>query len=273
MTEETGKPTTNRLSIRNWFTQRDREPKSIEEKLRDDIGRMVEHCRNKGIAIPDETISLIGTLQPSPGANGLAPTVQVLLKLQGQLSELIKPATSQSLEATQIRWSSKTALTWVLLVVLTVVSIGGIIGYVALVPYVEANVEVADAVRNNALDPLPNSTLLMARSPLVWVCLAFAALMGAGLHGLLTATPYLRERTFDRSFFPVYLIRLVIGTIAGMILAKIVVGELPDAGPVVVFTPGVIALLGGYSAEAVRQILDRLVLILTTAVQGEGTDS
>jgi hypothetical protein len=96
--------------------------------------------------------------------------------------------------------------------------------------------------------------------------------MGAGLHGLLTASRYLRERSFDKNFFPIYLTRLVIGTIAGMILAKIVVGELPDTGAVVVFTPGVIALLGGYSAEAVRQMLDRLVLVLTTAIQGEGTN-
>jgi hypothetical protein len=146
MSEEGTTPAKSRFSICRWLTRRRSEPKPIEEQLLDDIGRMVEHCRSKGIAIlDDETIALIGRLQPAPGTNGTPPTIQDLLELQGKLSELIKPATPQSLEATEIRWNSKTALTWVLLVVLTVAAIGGIVGYVGLVSYVQADASVANA--------------------------------------------------------------------------------------------------------------------------------
>ena len=112
----------------------------------------------------------------------------------------------------------------------------------------------------------------------------YAAVLGAAFNGLFTAYSYLKNRTFDAQYVSIYWIRLLLGMIAGMILANVgVVALTPQGGPapggvpgtpaasnpLASLGPGIIALIGGYSVEAVRQVLDRLVEILVTTVRGK----
>src|SRR6185503_9358434 len=91
-----------------------------------------------------------------------------------------------------------------------------------------------------------------------------AAALGSAFAGLLIASDYLKNRTFDPRYLPVYYIRFFVGLLAGSILANLGSQLFEGNSTIATLGPGIIALLGGYSAEAVKQILDRLVEVLVT---------
>src|SRR5215467_14491967 len=99
---------------------------------------------------------------------------------------------------------------------------------------------------------------------------SFAAALGACFYVLFKTHEYVRDRTFDPRYNSVYVVRLVLGILSGLTLsivvsqAQLFKGALKDLGP------AVIALLGGFSTEAVYVILQRLVDILLAAVRGDG---
>jgi hypothetical protein len=102
--------------------------------------------------------------------------------------------------------------------------------------------------------------------------LVFGAGLGAAFFGLFNAHEYVKNRTFDPKYNSVYLIRFVLGVIAGLILGNL--STLFSNNPTFVrLGPGVIALLGGFSAEAVNQILQRLVEIMVAVVKGGNDDA
>src|ERR1044071_4901399 len=102
---------------------------------------------------------------------------------------------------------------------------------------------------------------------------AFGAGLGAAFYVLLSAQPYLTNRSFDPKYNATYASRFIIGLIAGIILAsglRPIISTHLEGGQFPI-TPGILAILGGYAAEAVQQILQRLVEVLLTAVRGDGS--
>jgi hypothetical protein len=101
----------------------------------------------------------------------------------------------------------------------------------------------------------------------------FGAGLGASFYILLNTQSYLVSRSFDPKYNAVYVARFITGLVAGVILATAL-------GPVLQkqlestkygLTPGILAILGGYAAEAVQQILQRLVEVLLAVVRGDGS--
>jgi hypothetical protein len=102
---------------------------------------------------------------------------------------------------------------------------------------------------------------------------ACGAGLGAAFYVLLSTQPYLTNRSFDPKYNAIYASRFIIGLIAGIILAtalRPVVSSHLEGGKFPI-TPGILAILGGYAAEAVQQILQRLVEVMLTAVRGDGS--
>lgn len=101
--------------------------------------------------------------------------------------------------------------------------------------------------------------------------LIFAAGVGAGFYSLWTAHKYIKNRTFDPQYNQLYLIRFVLGIVAGTILGY----SMTDifAGTAGQLQPSLLAIVGGYSADAVAQILQRLADTLVTIVKGNDSDS
>ncbi len=102
----------------------------------------------------------------------------------------------------------------------------------------------------------------------------FGAGLGAAFYILLNTQPYLSTRSFDPKYNAIYVARFITGVIAGLILATALrpfVTTLFQGKNEFSFAPGVLAILGGYAAEAVQQILQRLVEVLLTAVRGDGS--
>ena len=105
-----------------------------------------------------------------------------------------------------------------------------------------------------------------------WCC---AAALGAVFYVLFTALQYVNNRTFDPRYNTVYLIRFVLGVLSGLIMAALI-GQSSFArsnAEIMSLGPAVLALLGGFSTEAVYQILQRMVDILLAAVKGDGADA
>ncbi len=103
----------------------------------------------------------------------------------------------------------------------------------------------------------------------------FGAVLGASFYVLVKTQPYLANRSYDPKFNASYISRFFTGIIGGLILS-IALGpfisgklgtELDQS-----LSPGVIALLGGFSARAVELILQRLVEVLMAAVRGDGSE-
>ena len=103
----------------------------------------------------------------------------------------------------------------------------------------------------------------------------FGAVLGASFYVLVKTQPYLANRSYDPKYNASYISRFFTGVIGGLILS-IALGpfisgklgtELDQS-----LSPGVIALLGGFSARAVELILQRLVEVLMAAVRGDGSE-
>jgi hypothetical protein len=107
----------------------------------------------------------------------------------------------------------------------------------------------------------------------------FAPVAGAGLGAcfyiLMKLQPYLETRSFDPKYNSAYVTRFVIGMVAGVILAYIwaylFTDETGSQSALHYFSPGIIGILGGFSAEAVQQVLQRIVEVLLSIVRGDNS--
>ena len=90
-----------------------------------------------------------------------------------------------------------------------------------------------------------------------------ASALGAGFYTLLTVRTYLIERTYNPRYNPSYLIRFFLGITAGSILAFV----LPDFFDNQ-YSVQVLAVVGGFSADAVGIMLNRISEVLIAAFQG-----
>ena len=102
----------------------------------------------------------------------------------------------------------------------------------------------------------------------------FGAGLGAAFYILLSTREYLVNRTYDPKYNAVYVARFITGLVAGVILATALgPGLIKATGqqPGLSLTPGILAILGGFAADAVQQILQRVVEVLLAVVQGDGS--
>lgn len=90
-----------------------------------------------------------------------------------------------------------------------------------------------------------------------------ASALGAGFYTLITVRTFLIERTYNPRYNPTYLIRFFIGITAGCILA-FMLPEFFDSQ----YSLQVLAVVGGFSADAVGIMLTRISEVLIAAFQG-----
>jgi hypothetical protein len=189
---------------------------------------------------------MVGNGQRSTHALLTALPLPDLMSLHTALATVIAPATPSSLRSTR--------------------PAAGMFGWLMSPPLVGWMVVLAAASAMGFILTLSNTG---ATAKWNWL---FGAALGAAFSGLLTAHDYVKNRTFERRYNSVYAIRFVLGVIAGLILASL--GGVVSANETVkALGRGVIALLGGFSAEGVSQILKRLLDIIITTVNGSGADA
>ena len=211
-----------------------------------DVQNMLEYCRSNGIPVPAAGGAALRGVQFADSGPSQAPERNAAL--HGQLSALIRPATPRTLAATEFsRHPLRLGSAVLLVIILAAAALAALVGYSAT---------LAGATQQ-------------AGTVIVQLNYLCAALLGAAFSALFTASPYIRDRTFDPRYVLVYIMRLVLGVIAGLILANLGSGLFKSETLIAKLGTGMIGLLGGYSAEAVRSILDRLVEVLVAAVEGK----
>jgi len=285
------------------MSEEEREAAKAAQRYRDDIRRMMGYCRDQGIQVPPAIESEMEVAFPTTDkAVPDRKALQVLVHAHGQLSQTIKlgakaearakaQPTPRSLAATDfspknLKCDERPWWTLALLLFLFVMAVIGVAGYITSVPKLspvasDPNDGTAKSptatqnttVGNNVGKPAGGDNTdaeAVAHNPLNYL---FAAMLGAALNGLLTLQLYIRNRTFEPRYTCMYAIRFTVGVIAGMVLACFGSDLFRAETTLAKLGPGAIALLGGYSAEAVRQILDRFVEVLLTVVAGREVTS
>jgi hypothetical protein len=238
---------------------------SLAQQLLDDVALMSRYAASAGLRGPKRAAGLltrIGTsadayLAPRQGEAGPAAErlrdLEELSALHAQLSRLVAPATPRSLRETENADGLLSTLVNVrLLRYMTIIGLLSLIGYGALL-----------------CCPDPGQGFLYQSKLLI------AAALGASFYALYTAQRYVAEKTFDSRFVPTYFVRFILGLIAGPILANLAVrlewvgGGAGDSSIWTDLGPNTIALVGGYSADVLNQILNRLMQVVTSFAKGD----
>lgn len=109
--------------------------------------------------------------------------------------------------------------------------------------------------------------------------------LGSAFYSLYTASFYIKTGTFDPKYNSIYWIRFLIGVLSGLILAYFLRDFLTSEGTAAnggnasrraaqLYHIGVpaLALIGGYAADAVARILDRVSETLVALISGSDKD-
>jgi hypothetical protein len=96
-----------------------------------------------------------------------------------------------------------------------------------------------------------------------------AAGMGAAFVALYRANGYITTGSFDPDYESTYWVRFLLGIIAGLVLAKLV----PIGGGSDVYQAPLLALVGGFSANAVHTVLTRITETVESLVKGTGQEA
>ena len=103
----------------------------------------------------------------------------------------------------------------------------------------------------------------------VALCFLLAAAgMGSTFQALFTAQGYATNATYDPMYDASYWVRISLGLVAGLMLAVLVPLHPPGEQGQTLEKP-LVALLGGFSAGLVHQILQRLVDTVTSVFEGD----
>ncbi len=242
---------------------------------------MLRYALAEGLDLDDKTRQAVAVVQqnllslmggvgpdhpPGPPDHPTAPPLidfGTLMAGHAALAKAIAPATPLSLRATEPARGWMGSLRRPPLILTMIV-----IAILAMIGFAITSVMLASDTTNVVLEKLN------------W---CFAAGLGAVFYVLFTAHGYVKDRTFDPRYNPLYLIRFVLGLLSGFILAIVLQSWLHPASSntapsvtggtnslnVANLGPAVIALLGGFSTEAVYQILQRIVDMLLAAIRGD----
>jgi len=93
--------------------------------------------------------------------------------------------------------------------------------------------------------------------------------LGAAFYALYTAAAYVRNNSYDQHYEPTYWMRFVLGLVGGFSLA-VLIGDEFIGDETLGIT--VLAFVGGFSADVVYRVLQRIVETIDTLVRGSGKE-
>jgi len=164
--------------------------------------------------------------------------LKLALKVHSELTKLVQPSTPESIRSSIIRHNPT----------LKFIIFAGFISFILF------------------LIPLLHTSI----PPFVQII--GAAGLGITFQSLYTAHKYLKNSTYNPAYNQAYLINFALGLFAGSILGLFGQELFPAGSSALNYQPNALALVGGFSAEAVAQILQRVSDTLVTAVRGTQKD-
>lgn len=227
--------------------------------LREDIDLMLEYLLDSGKPLPVPAGLLAGVRSSGRGReNGDA----ALIGVHSRLSRAIRPVTPTTLRETE-----RVGRGFGLFVRNAAVNFFVLVAIVSLVAFVA--VSIASTLRGKG----PDGSTGMGRTWLEDLSILASAGLGTSLYSLRIASRYIQQRTFDPAYNQIYIIRFVVGLLSGTILGYFgepllgAAGASQD-GATVTLGSAAFALVGGFSADAVVRILQRVSDTLVTLVGG-----
>src|SRR5262245_29883960 len=241
--------------------------------VRSGVAILERYARCTGKQIPEAARSALAKLEISSDG---PETLALALDVHNQLAAIAAPATVRSLTATDPDqgWVKWCAHLWIVPIAfaLTIVALVGFIWRsgvldgrstakteVQVQSFLSLGASTAWAAPGDEADANAKRTpaKMFPHDQMLFLC---AAALGAAFYALFTAYGYIADRTFDPSYNTVYLVRLLLGITSGFILANFLPASATQG-----YAPSLLALIGGYSADAVNQVLKRLTDTFLTA--------
>jgi uncharacterized membrane protein YeaQ/YmgE (transglycosylase-associated protein family) len=257
------------------------QPRSVEQQLVRECDAMIRYASAAGLAIPEGAVTTIrsasAVILPTPAGAGSTDggggpsvasneEVKSLVREHAVLAKLISPATPRT--ALLLHEEEPAG------------GVGRILGPIRLVRLLMAFALVlltafvlllsfSDA--GGSPDPL--QAAITSESPWrsLWSALYIlsAAGLGAAFAGLFKANSRVAEGRFDPAEESSYWVTIVLGLIAGVVLAHVIPDNFQALGKL---TKPLLALVGGFSAPAVHAMLQRIVETVQALVRGSAEE-
>lgn len=249
---------------------------STTGQIIEEIEVMLHHALGRGLMVGNDAPATFEAacrdLEGNPDASVVANRLNQLMRLHDNLSRAVAPALPGSLVYLQKEKSRKGRLHILgsvgLVRRLMCVALLSIVGLFALSlsPEVNGSPSNFSLLQNSGSSLFLNELFLLA-----------AASLGVSFANLYQAQIYLRNLTFDPSMEPSYWVRYVLGIMSGTILAFLVPVEHFLEGSTEATMHGMakptLALLGGFSTQALYRILFQMVSAIESIVRGNGQDA
>lgn len=216
---------------------------------------MLSHATRNGLKVPD---SVLSPLSDTVGKAG--PTDIDFAKLNfahATLVKIVAPATPSTLD--YLQEADKSIFRF--LGPVATIRFMAVVSIVSLLIFIWLG--ATDLVNAENLD----TTLFFRESTdavFVSLFLLAAAAIGVSFSNLFTARQFVIARTYDRKYNSTYWMRFVLGLSSGYILAEVITLDF-DA----TFQKPLLALVGGFAADVVYNILQRIVEGVQTMVRGD----
>jgi hypothetical protein len=260
-------------------------PGRLDQRLYRECDAMAQYALSSGFPVPDSVLVTLGDLATRYSVPVLAtrsrwgrskaavvteprlpdPDGEVYKRLgqmHAQLAQLVAPATPRSLRLIR-EGSYNRVLTFLgrvrlarLMTYLAIVLVAAFVVFAMKGSFSEKNAVGKALIGSNLLFGATGSTKIFNALELV-----AAAGLGAVFYALYKVNGYVIKGTYDPTYEPTYWTRFMMGIIAGVLLALVIPLQGGLAKPF-------LALLGGFSAQAVYKILIRFVEALEALIHG-----
>lgn len=240
----------------------------IKQRFLDEILAMIKHLSADGKSIPklaEKIIDSEGELISDFKLSG-----NEILLLHRQLSQKIMPAKPKTIlllfmESKKGKWHNflgpvrlvRSLMATTLISLIVFIAVG-------LSPQVNAKGLSEGILQNSGLDLLLNLLFILS-----------AAALGGCFSGLFQINKFLNNGTYDPKYESSYWIRLLLGLIAGLMLAVIIPVSTNiefEEGKGMQLTIPLLAMLGGFSATLAYRILTRIVWAVESLFVGKQED-
>jgi len=228
---------------------------------------MVRHLVGKGMRAPAALVQAAAGFEAARNA-GQAPDIAALASVHERLAKLVAPASPSTLYLLDrtyhkpIRFGSLGPVSVVRQLVMF--SLGCVLTFITLsIVHLTFNEPASGGktLWQSLFGPIAHAVA----ENIYWLA---AAGVGASFAVLFQINESIAKGTFDPDDAPAHWIKVFLGVVAGFILVAMVPTTGIDGADAKVLAKPTIALLGGFSAQAVYRILNRLVETLEDLFSG-----
>lgn len=254
----------------NTFDEQHEKDWTIKEQIIMECLAMAKYALGSGLKVDGEMMEVLECFSKPQAASGVddpgknecpeQPDIKHLTAIHEKLCNIIEPAKPRSILMLDQEEKRHTFFKFLGAVPFVRHMMIATIIFLALFILISLSPDI---------DNIPGAWNLFASSGIALLLKEFfllsAAALGASFNALFTANTYIVGGTFDQRYESSYWVRFTLGIIAGMLLATLIPIEKAISSD---FAKPLLAMLGGFSANVVYQIFERLIDTVASMVSG-----